>query len=131
VLYSGEDKRGAELRCYVDLRALDTDRGRDTRLFVSYAGNRSVARRVEGGDEMLIPVPRLLWGQDHELRKRTEETLRLAGWDTNRSDVALRRLDRAFDMLDQQVPCTTISDVTDTEAVEVFSRLNKIKVVAR
>ena len=28
-------------------------------------------------------------------------------------------------MLDQQVPCTTISDVKDNEAVEVFSRLNK------
>ena len=28
-------------------------------------------------------------------------------------------------MLNQPVPCTTVSDVSDTEAVEIFSRLNK------
>jgi hypothetical protein len=37
-LYSGADKRGDELRCYLDLTANDDDRGRDTRLFVSYRG---------------------------------------------------------------------------------------------
>src|SRR6266404_7567326 len=36
-LYAGEDKRGAELRCYLDLKSPDTERTRDTRLFVSYA----------------------------------------------------------------------------------------------
>jgi hypothetical protein len=31
-LYSGEDKRGVELRCYLDLAASDVEKGRDTRL---------------------------------------------------------------------------------------------------
>src|SRR5689334_21192392 len=45
-MYSGEDKAGAELRCYLDLSASD-DRGRDTRRFVTYRGHRTIARRVE------------------------------------------------------------------------------------
>lgn len=124
-LYTGED-RGAELRCYLDLKAPETERARDTRLFVSYAGNKSVARRVEAGDSTLIPVSQILEGKDHELRKETEETLKLVpGWDAKRVNASLIRFDLACDMLGQQVPCTTISHVTDKEAVEVFSRLNK------
>jgi hypothetical protein len=124
-LYTGED-RGAELRCYLDLKAPEAERARDTRLFVSYAGNKSVARRVEAGDSTLIPVSQMFEGPDHELRKETEETLKLVpGWDAKRLSASLDRFDRASDMLDQQVPCTTISYVTDKEAVEVFSRLNK------
>ncbi len=125
-LYTGEDKRGEELRCYLDLDASDTERRRDTRLFVSYAGKRSVARRVESGDSTLIPIAHLFNGQDYDLRKKIEETLKMIrGWNARRIDLALQRFDRACDMLDQQVPCTIISDVTDKEAVEVFSRLNK------
>ena len=48
-LYTGEDKHGAELRCYLDLAARD-DEARDTRIFVSYAGKQSVARRVKQSD---------------------------------------------------------------------------------
>ncbi len=114
------------MRCYLDLKAPETERARDTRLFVSYAGKKSVARRVEAGDSTLIPVSQMFDGKDHELRKETEETLKLVpGWDAKRVNVSLDRFDRACDMLGQQVPCTTISDVTDKEAVEIFSRLNK------
>jgi hypothetical protein len=68
-LYTGED-RGGELRCYLDLKAPETDeRTRDTRLFVSYAGNKSIARRVEAGDSTLIPVSQIFDGKDHILRK--------------------------------------------------------------
>ncbi len=124
-LYTGED-RGAELRCYLDLKAPEAERARDTRLFVSYAGNKSVARRVEAGDSTLIPVSQIFQGPNHELRKETEETLKLVpGWDAKRVSASLDRFDHACDMLGQQVPCTTISHVTDKEAVEVFSRLNK------
>lgn len=124
-LYTGED-RGAELRCYLDLKAPETERARDTRLFVSYTGNKSVARRVDAGDSTLVPVSLIFDGKDHDLRKDTEEALKLVpGWDAKRVNASLDRFDRASDMLSQQVPCTTISHVSDTEAVEVFSRLNK------
>jgi hypothetical protein len=125
-LYTGEDKLGAELRCYLDLKAPDAERARDTRLFVTYAGNKSVARRVDFGDPTLIPVSQLFNGQDYELRKKTEDVLKLiSSWNAKRVDLALLRFDHAWNMLNQQVPCTTISDVTNKEAVEVFSRLNK------
>lgn len=62
-LYTGED-RGAELRCYLDLKAPETERARDTRLFVSYAGNKSVARRVDAGDSTLVPVSLIFDGKD-------------------------------------------------------------------
>ena len=125
-LYAGEDKHGDELRCYLDLAASDTDRSRDTCLFVSHGGNRSVARRLEKADSTLVPINQLFDGYDPELRKKTEESLRLIpGWDAKRVDSAMRRLDQACTMLEQQIPCTTISDVKDKEAVEVFSRLNK------
>jgi hypothetical protein len=125
-LYSGEDKRGAELVCYLDLAAADVDSARDTRLFVSYAGNKSVARRIEEGDSTLVPLDLLFHGQNYDLRKQIEIALKLMpGWNAKRIDAALQRLHRACAMLEQQVPCTTICDATDQEAVEVFSRLNK------
>jgi hypothetical protein len=125
-LYTGEDKDGSALRCYLDLVGPDTPRGRDTRLFVSYGGNKTVARRVESSDSTLVPLTLLFSGVDHTLRRQVEECLRLlAGWDSVRVEHALDRLDRAGEMLEQYVPCTTISDVTDEEAVEIFSRLNK------
>lgn len=125
-LFAGEDKRGEELRCYLDLAASDTDRSRDTRLFVSSARNKSVSRRLEKADSTLVPISQLFDGENYELHKRTEESLRqIPGWDVKRVDCAMSRLTQACGMLDQQIPCTTISDVNDNEAVEVFSRLNK------
>ena len=125
-LYTGEDKRGAELSCYLDLASTDGEHVRDTRLFVSYAGNKSIAWRVDDGDSTLIPVKMLFDGQNHELRKRTEEALAfIPHWNAKRIDAALRRFDQGCGMLDQQVPCTIVSGVADREAVEVFSRLNK------
>ena len=125
-LYTGEDRHGSELRCYLDLAAVSDESARDTRIFVSYAGKQSVRRRVERGDSTLIPVSELFNGQNPELRKEREEALRLIpGWDGKRVDGALQRFDRACNLLNQQVPCTTVSDVRDRDAVEVFSRLNK------
>ena len=125
-LYTGEDKDGSELRCYLDLAATNNESARDTRLFVSYAGKKSVRGRVEQSDSTLIPVSELFNGHNPELRKRIEEVLRtIQGWDGKRVDSALQRLDGACDMLNQQVPCTTVSELRDREAVEVFSRLNK------
>lgn len=125
-LYTGEDKGGVELRCYLDLAASEVERGRNTRIFVSHAGNKSIARRVASGDSTLIPLSLLFEGNDFDLRKKTEDTLRLMpGWNAKRVNTGLARFDRACDMLDQQVPCTTIYDVSDKEAVEIFSRLNK------
>ena len=124
--YTGEDRHGSELRCYLDLAAANDESARDTRLFVSYAGKKSVRRRVEQGDSTLIPVSELFNGQNPELRKESEDVLRLIpGWDGKRVDGALQRFDHACNMLNQQVPCTTVSEVRDQDAVEVFSRLNK------
>ena len=49
-LYTGEDRHGSELRCYLDLAAANDESARDTRLFVSYAGKqrRSVVRPEPG-----------------------------------------------------------------------------------
>jgi hypothetical protein len=125
-LFTGDDKRGAELRCYLDLAASDGTRVRDTRLFVTYAGHRSVARRVDEGDSTLIPLSQIFDGLDHDLRKQTERALATrAGFTAKRVEAALARFDHACRMLDQMVPCTTIYDVSDEEAVEVFARLNK------
>jgi hypothetical protein len=125
--YTGEDKRGAELRCYLDLAAPDAERARDTRLFASHAGNKSVARRVKsGGDSTLIPVSKLHDGPNLGLLQDTEHALRhRPGWDAKRAGAALMRFDRACKMLDQLVPCTTVYDISDREAVEIFGRLNK------
>lgn len=125
-LFVGEDKSGKELCCYLDLAASDGQLSRDTRLFVSSSRNKSIERRLDKGDSTLIPISALFDGENYELLKRTEDSLRLIpGWDTNRVARAMRRLSQACTMLDQQIPCTTISDVKDNEAVEVFSRLNK------
>jgi hypothetical protein len=125
-LYSGGDKRGDELRCYLDMAASDGEFARDTRLFVSYAGNKSVAWRADNGDSTLVSLSLLFEGPNFELRKQIEAALKgLSHWNSRRIDASLTRLDKAFAMLDQQVPCTTVSDVGDREAVEVFSRLNK------
>jgi hypothetical protein len=128
-LYAGEDKRGAELRCFLDLAAPEGSEGREareTRLFVTYAGNKSVARRVDDADPTLLPLTQLFGGANFELRRDIEAALRtIPGWNAKRVDAALGRFDQACVMLDQQVPCSTISDVEDREAVEVFSRLNK------
>jgi hypothetical protein len=124
-LYSGEDKFGAELRCFLDLGAND-DETRVTKLFVSYAGNKSVARRVENGDSSLIPLQHLFGGHNQSLRSETERALQLIpGWNSKRVTEALERFDRACDMLNQHVPVTTVREASDKEAVEVFSRLNK------
>jgi hypothetical protein len=124
-LYSGEDKNGHELRCFLDLSAPDDVRARDTRLFVSYAGKKSVARRVNAADPALIPLDQLFAGANQSLRKETEEALRTKAWKPQRVADALARFDKACKMLDQLVPRTTVSDVSDKDAVEVFSRLNK------
>jgi hypothetical protein len=125
-LYAGEDKDGSELRCFLDLAAPDEERARDTRLFVSYGGNKSVARRVEVADSTLIPIASLFEGRDFDLRKSTEDALRsLRSWNVRRVASAMERFDRACEMLDQSSPCTTIKDVSDKDAVEVFNRLNK------
>ena len=125
-LYTGEDRNGLVLRCFLDLAASDIEGARDTRLFASYAGNMSIARRADNGDSTLIPVAQLFHGPEYDLRRETEEALRqMQGWDTKRIDKAMERFDQASRMLEQQVPCTTVSEVSDREAVEVFSRLNK------
>ena len=119
---------GLELRCFVDLAVKDDDENRRhvTRLFVSYGGNKSIKRRVDDNDPSLVPIAKLFEGQDMQFRKETEEALqRRDGWDATRIHEALERLDQACLMLNQLVPCTTVRDVEDKVAVEVFSRLNK------
>ncbi len=99
-LFTGDDKRGAELRCYLDLAASDGTRVRDTRLFVTYAGHRSVARRVDEGDSTLIPLSQIFDGLDHDLRKQTERALATrAGFTAKRVEAALARFDHACRML--------------------------------
>ena len=125
-LFAGEDKRGEELRCYLDLAANDDGHGRATKLFVTYAGNARVRRRVDEGDPTLVSLDRLFHGSDPDLRRQIEDALAvLPNWPPTRRDGALSRLDQAFKMLDQDVPCATVMGVGDSEAVEVFSRLNK------
>ncbi len=125
-LYAGEDKQGGELRCYLDLAATDDGHGRATKLFVTYAGSRRVKRRVDEGDVTLVPLDQLFDGRNSDLRDQTKDALSvLPNWPPARRDAALTRLDRAFDMLDQMVPCATVMNVDDAEAVEVFARLNK------
>jgi hypothetical protein len=125
--YSGSDKHGDELRCFLDLSSPeDSESRRDTRNFVSYSSSRSIAKRVEAGDPTLIPVGKFFYGLDIDLRKETESALRLLpGWDGKRIESAMERFDRTSKMLDQYVPCTTILNVSDRDAVEIFSRLNK------
>src|SRR5439155_8614410 len=104
----------------------DAERARDTRAFVTYGGRRSIARRVDSGDSTLIAVSAFLDGADYDLRRATEDALKTRpGWNAKRIDTALEWFDHAARMLDQQVPSTTVYDVSDREAVEVFNRLNK------
>jgi hypothetical protein len=125
-LYTGEDKDGSVLRCFLDLDAQDGGHTRDTRLFVSYGGNQTVAWRADNADPTLIPLHGLFSGMDFDLRSETEKALEsVPGWNKKRIGDALDRFDKACKMLDQPVPCTTISNVEDRDAVEVFSRLNK------
>ncbi len=127
--YSGEDKRGEELRCYLDLAASEESRTRDTKLFVSYSGNQKIAERADRADSTLIPLDRFFDLSDHvsrnEFRREIEQNLATLNWEQPRLDRALYVFDRACVMLEQLVPCTVIMDATDEEAVEIFSRLNK------
>lgn len=128
-LYSGEDKNGVELRCYLDLRASRNEQRRDTRLFVTYGGRQSIAHRVDDADPTLIPVSLFFEKVDKQAEKeqdaQVEEALKEIGWSTNRITEAIGRLDAARGMLAQEVPCTTVYEISDSQAVEVFSRLNK------
>jgi hypothetical protein len=128
-LYSGEDRGGIELKCFLDLAVTNVDRGRDTKLFVSYGGKRAIARRVDEADPALIPASSLFDEPDKQFARdqdrELEEHLKSLGWAKKRVDEALSWLDRARRMLDQNIPCTTVYDVSDNQAVEVFSRLNK------
>jgi len=128
-LYSGADKGGVELRCYLDLAATSAERRRDTKLFVSYGGRQAIARRVDEGDPTLMPVAtffeKLDRNGEREQDGQIEQALRALGWSNKRVEAAMARLDQARKMLDQEVPCTTVFDVSDQQAVEVFSRLNK------
>lgn len=128
-LYSGEDKNGSELRCFLDLTASRGDEHRDTRLFVTYGGRQSIARRVDDSDPTLIPVSQFFEKIDKQIEKeqdaQLEESLKELGWKPARVQGAIVQLDAAREMLDQEVPCTTVYEVSDSQAVEVFSRLNK------
>jgi hypothetical protein len=124
-LYSGEDQNGHELRCYLDLAAPDDPHRRDTQLFVSYASNKAVARRANAADPSLIPLDHLFEGSNQSLREETEQALLTKGWKQQPILTALARFDRGCRILDQLVPRTTVSDISDKAAVEVFSRLNK------
>jgi hypothetical protein len=128
-LYTGADKGGIELRCYLDLAATNADRRRDTKLFVSYGGRQAIARRVDDGDPTLLPVStffeKLDRNGEREQDAQLESAVRSLGWSNKRVSDALARVDQARKMLDQEVPCTTVFDVSDQQAVEVFSRLNK------
>ena len=128
-LFTGEDKGGVALRCYLDLSATSEERRRDTRLFVSYGGRQAIANRVDDGDPTLIPVSLFLdemarnvaADQDAEVLA----ALQARGWGKKRIEEAMSRLDAARRMLNQQIPCTTVYEIDDRKAVEVFSRLNK------
>jgi hypothetical protein len=128
-LYTGEDKGGVALRCYLDLDATNVERRRDTRLFVSYGGRQAIARRVDAGDPKLIPVSHFFGVIDKAAEREDEKRLVGAlddeGWDNKRIEQALQRVDAARSMLSQEVPCTTVLGIDDRQAVEVFSRLNK------
>jgi hypothetical protein len=126
-LFSGEDKRGDELQCYLDLSVQQDERKRDTRLFVSRAGRKSTERRLSNGDPTLIEVKRFFDDEiDYQARNETENDLRgLSGWTSQRVTNAMARYDKAYKMLSQHVPYTTVRDVTDDEAVDIFRRLNK------
>ena len=119
-LFTGEDKRGDALRCYLDLGARDDGERRITPLFVTYASNKSVKRRVDEADSTLVPLNKLLDGQNHDLREETKDALRSRGWTAKRLEVALKRFDGACEMLDQLVPRTTVSEISDKDAIEVF-----------
>src|SRR5439155_24797976 len=74
----------------------------------------------------VVPLSDLFDGSNQDLRRKTEDGLRLLpGWKAKRIEAAMVRFDRACHMLNQQVPCTSIYDVSDQEAVEIFARLNK------
>jgi hypothetical protein len=93
---------------------------------VSYAGKRSVAWRVDSADCTLIALKDLFDGHDQDMRKKTEQDISLLpGWNSKRVQAAMARFDNACSMLDQLVPCTTVKDVSEGDAVEVFARLNK------
>jgi hypothetical protein len=125
-LFTGEDENAQELRCFLDLAASDEERRQVSRLFVTYGGNRSIARRVDNMDPTLVPLKRLLDEPVYRLRDEIRAALQERdGWDPKRIEGALQRLEVACDMLNQQVPCTTVSGVEDDVAIEVFGRLNK------
>jgi hypothetical protein len=49
----------------------------------------------------------------------------LPGWNAKRVTFAMGRFDQAHRILNQQVPCTTVQNITDEVAVELFRRLNQ------
>lgn len=124
-LYEGEDKGGHALRCFLDLSAPDREKRRDTRLFATYASNKRVADRVENGDLTLVDLASLKDGNNPDLRDSIRAHIDTLPWSPEQTQSAMRRLDASFGMLDQQVPCTTIYNASDEDAVEVFGRLNK------
>jgi hypothetical protein len=125
-LYAGEDKRGAEFECYLDLSAPEISRGRDTRLFVSRAQKRSVRSRLEKGDPTLIPLKELWEADSFTYCEQVKRQLSaLPGWNEDKIAVAMDRLQRALKMLEQDVPCTKLHKLDTEQAIEVFRRLNK------
>lgn len=100
-LFSGQDKRGDLLRSYLDLGATDLKAKRVTRLFVTFAGNKTVARRVNRCDPSLVPLSELFSGQNQDMRRKTQDSLKESGWSSKRLDKAMKVFDQACRMLDQ------------------------------
>jgi hypothetical protein len=128
-IFTGEDRGGLELRCYLDLAATNVERGRNTKFFVSYGGKKAIANRVDSGDSTLLPVSTFLEEMDKRTEREQDEqvqtSLQALGCSRRRIEEAMNRLDAARKMLSQDVPCTTVYDISDQKAVDVFSRLNK------
>ncbi len=87
---------------------------------------------MEAGDPTLIPLSRLWEAGGFEFCQEIVSQLRtLPGWNEARVTKAVQRLERALEMLEQSVPCTTLHGGSDQEATEIFRRLNKGGVALR
>lgn len=105
--------------------AQDDRDGRITRLFQSPAQKQNLAHEESQQRPRRIRLRDLLDVEHQKLRSDRADQLRLAGYSQEECDVALKRIDAAYEMLKTQITCITITQADDKEVLAVFKRLNR------
>ena len=119
------DAQGRSLECWLELCTSDDRDGRVTRLFQSPAQKKYLLHEQSQQQPWRVRLGDLVATDHQTMRSARAEQLQLGGYSHEECEVALKRIDAAYEMLKTPVTCFTITQAKDDEVLEVFKRLNR------